>query len=228
MPTIVFANAKGGSGKSTSALILASELADYTKVTLIDADPNHPIAAWNERGPTPEAMEVIVNETDRTILDQIDRAAEEVPFVVVDLEGIGSRRVSYAISRADLVVVPMQEQVPDEDMAARIAEEIGIESQRERRPIPWSILFTRTRVVAKSRTATSISSPLRQSDDVHVLSNELNERDAFAAMWYYGTTIRDLDTNKVNNVEKAVLNGRYFTMEVVERVADLEKIGAAA
>ena len=71
MPTIVFANANGGSGKSTSALILASELADYTSVALIDADPNHPIAAWNERGPTPEAMDVIVNDTDRTILDQI-------------------------------------------------------------------------------------------------------------------------------------------------------------
>ncbi|MGI9507123.1 MAG: ParA family protein, partial [Geminicoccaceae bacterium] len=199
-----------------------------TSVALIDADPNHPIAAWNERGPTPEAMDVIVNDTDRTILDQIDRAAEEVPFVVVDLEGIGSRRVSYTISRADLVVVPMQEQVPDEDMAARIAEEIAVESQRERRPIPWSILFTRTRVVAKSRTATSISNPLRDNQDVHVFGNELNERDTFAAMWYYGTTIRGLDANKVNNVDKAVRNGRYFTMEVVERVSDLDKIGAAA
>ena len=148
--------------------------------------------------------------------------------MVVDLEGIGSRRVSYAISRADLVVVPMQEQVPDEDMAARIAEEIAVESQRERRPIPWSILFTRTRVVAKSRTATSISNPLRDNQDVHVFGNELNERDAFAAMWYYGTTIRGLDANKVNNVDKAVRNGRYFTMEVVERVSDLDKIGAAA
>lgn len=228
MPTIVFANAKGGSGKSTSALILASELADYTKVALIDADPNHPIAAWHERGPTPSAMQVIVNDSDRKILDQIDRAAEEVPFVVVDLEGIGSRRVSYAISRADLVIVPMQEQVPDEDMAARIAEEIGVESQRERRDIPWSILFTRTRVVAKSRTATSITDPLRKNAAVHVLGNELHERDAFSAMWYYGTTIRGLDRDKVNNVEKAVLNGRYFTMEVVERIAGLQNEGDQA
>lgn len=228
MPTFVFANAKGGSGKSTSALILACELADYTNVAVVDADPNHPIAAWHERGPTPENMQVIVNDSDRTILDQIDTAAEEVPFVVVDLEGIGSRRVSYAISRADLVIVPMQEQVPDEDMAARISEAIGIESQRERRAIPWSILFTRTRVVAKSRTANLISKPLRENPDVHVFSNELHERDAFAAMWYHGTTIRGLDTSKVNNVEKAVLNGRYFTMEAVERMSELEKTGVAA
>ena len=228
MPTIVFANAKGGSGKSTASLILACELADYTKVALIDADPNHPIAAWHERGPTPENMEVIVNDSDRKILDQIDRAAEEVPFVVVDLEGIGSRRVSYAISRADLVIVPMQEQVPDEDMAARITEEIAVESQRERREIPWSILFTRTRVVAKGRIATAITTPLRENPNVHVLANELHERNAFSAMWYYGTTVRDLDRERVNNVEKAVLNARYFTMEIVERIAELDRLGEAA
>lgn len=228
MPTIVFANAKGGSGKSTSALILACELADYTKVALIDADPNHPIAAWHERGPTPENMQVTVNDSDRKILDQIDNAAEEVPFVVVDLEGIGSRRVSYAISRADLVIVPMQEQVPDEDMAARLIEEIAVESQRERREIPWSILFTRTRVVAKCRTATAIGAPFRQNPSVHVLANELHERNAFSAMWYYGTTIRDLNRDQVNNVEKAVLNARYLTMEVVERMAELERLGEAA
>src|SRR5206468_1030807 len=43
MPTIVFASPKGGAGKSTSVVILASELArKRAAVTIIDADPNKP------------------------------------------------------------------------------------------------------------------------------------------------------------------------------------------
>ena len=41
MPTIVFASPKGGVGKSTAAVLLATELASPGgSVTMIDADPN--------------------------------------------------------------------------------------------------------------------------------------------------------------------------------------------
>jgi chromosome partitioning protein len=46
MPTIVFVSPKGGAGKTTSALILASQIARGTTVTIVDADPNHPIKTW--------------------------------------------------------------------------------------------------------------------------------------------------------------------------------------
>ena len=40
MPTIPFVSPKGGTGKSTSALLLATCLAKLYDVTIIDADPN--------------------------------------------------------------------------------------------------------------------------------------------------------------------------------------------
>ena len=47
MPVISFANPKGGTGKSTSALILALELAHRGgKVALVDCDPNQTTAGW--------------------------------------------------------------------------------------------------------------------------------------------------------------------------------------
>ena len=51
MSTIVFASSKGGAGKTTAAIILASEFARQAApkgktITLIDADPNQHSAKW--------------------------------------------------------------------------------------------------------------------------------------------------------------------------------------
>ena len=49
MPTISFASSKGGAGKSTSAVLLATELSQHgTTVTIIDADPNQPVLRWSK------------------------------------------------------------------------------------------------------------------------------------------------------------------------------------
>src|SRR5690349_13906895 len=103
MPTIVFASPKGGAGKSTSAVILTSELARKgAAVTVIDADPNRPVTAWARRPGKPATLEVVADVTEETVIDAIKEAAVRVPFVVVDLEGTASMTVAYAISRADL------------------------------------------------------------------------------------------------------------------------------
>jgi chromosome partitioning protein len=50
MPTIVFASPKGGVGKSTAAVLLATELASHGgSVRMIDADPNRPLTQWANR-----------------------------------------------------------------------------------------------------------------------------------------------------------------------------------
>lgn len=67
----------------------------------------HPITEWASDGNLPPNLTVITNEPERQILNDIDAAAQKTMFVIVDLEGIGSRKVTYAFSRADLVIVPM-------------------------------------------------------------------------------------------------------------------------
>src|SRR3954462_15999923 len=109
MPTLVMASPKGGAGKSTSALLLATELAAAeSAVTLIDADPNRPLAKWAAQGGAPAGIRIVSDVSEQTSIDTIDRAAEETAFVIVDLEGTATKMVSYAISRADLVIVPTQ------------------------------------------------------------------------------------------------------------------------
>ena len=59
MPVISFANSKGGSGKSTSALVIACELAEAADVILIDADPRRPLAAWAQLSDPPARLREI-------------------------------------------------------------------------------------------------------------------------------------------------------------------------
>jgi chromosome partitioning protein len=47
MYVITFANPKGGSGKTTSAMLLAEQIANAGgKVTILDCDPNQNIVLW--------------------------------------------------------------------------------------------------------------------------------------------------------------------------------------
>ena len=106
MPTIVFASPKGGAGKSTSAVVLAGELAGggHT-VTIIDADPNHPVSRWAKRPGKPPNLTVLDNITEDTIIETIEAAAKRFRYVIVDLEGTANVMVAYAISRARTTMI---------------------------------------------------------------------------------------------------------------------------
>ena len=72
MPTIVFANPKGGAGKTTAALLLASELKSAkADVCIIDADPEKWITQWGQR--TQELqIPIFPDVREDTIIDVID------------------------------------------------------------------------------------------------------------------------------------------------------------
>jgi chromosome partitioning protein len=76
MPTIVFASPKGGVGKSTAAVLLATELAGFgTGVTLIDADPNKPVSQWAKRAGKPTNLTVVADVSEDSIIDAVENAA---------------------------------------------------------------------------------------------------------------------------------------------------------
>lgn len=223
MPVITFASSKGGSGKTTSALLLACEIACTKSVTLIDADPRKPITTWSKLPNKPENLTVISNESEKTILDEIEQAAARDPFVIVDLEGTASRLTSYAISQSDLVIVTMKEQQQDALAAIEIIKEIHRDMQAVRRVIPYAILFTQSKVVAKSRTARFISRQFRENPQVDTFTTEINERDAFSSIFSVGGSIRSLTPKEVNNLEAAINNVNEFTAETIHKLKSNNK-----
>ena len=215
MPTILFASSKGGVSKSTSAVVLGTQIAIRgASVTMIDADPNHPVATWAKRPGKPEALTVVSGVNERTIIDEIETAAEQTSFVIVDVEGTASMTVAYAISRADLVIIPVQGSQLD---AAEAAKAIKLIRQQEKafgRRIPYVVLLTRTSTAIQPRTLKHIRAEL-EGAGVPILGTQMHEREAFRAIFSFGGTVESLRPDQVGGLEAAVKNARAFAAEVV-------------
>ncbi len=217
MPVIAFANSKGGVGKSTTALALPQVYAkDGAPVTLIDADPNQPLARWAAKDPdnVPECLKILPDITEETIIDAIDGAASRDPFVLVDLEGSANVAVSYSIGRADLVLIPMRGSQLDADQAARVIKLIEREAKAYRREIPFAVVFTCTSPALRSRDFKHIEQQLINSN-IPILPVEMVERAAFRAMIQLGGTLYDLTQNEVNNPQAAIDNAEALAKSVV-------------
>ena len=218
MPIIVFASPKGGVGKSTSAVLLATELAGKgAGVTVIDADPNQPVSLWAQLPGCPENLTVLSDVSEATILDEIEAAATRTAFVIVDLEGTASMMVAYAISRADMVVIPSQGSQLDAKEAAKAIQLIRQQERAFKRKIPCAVLYTRTSSAIKPRTLQHIQEEFAKHE-IPSFSIQMHEREAYRAIFSFGGTLQGLDRSQVSNLDVAILNAQAFTAEVLARL----------
>jgi chromosome partitioning protein len=216
MPTIVFASPKGGVGKSTAAVLLATELATHNaSVTMIDADPNRPLTQWASRPGRPEKLSVIATATEDSIIDTIEKSALLATFVIVDLEGTASMMAGYAMSRADLVIIPAQGSHLDATEAVKAIKLVKGQEKAFQKRIPFAILFTRTSAAIRPRTLQSIETEFAQNQ-VPMFGCQIHEREAYRALFAFGGALSGLDPAQVSNLPAAILNAKMFAGEVIE------------
>jgi chromosome partitioning protein len=221
MPTIAFVSPKGGAGKTTSAFLLATALTKFYDVTIIDADPNHPIQNWANGGNTPPRLTIVSDVDEDTIIERIEAASTTTPVVVVDLEGTASKIVVYAISQADLVIIPTQGSQLDANEASRAIKVVMQSAKMTKTATPYAVLLTRTNPSIRTRTQAHIQNGLIDAG-IPVFESELNERDAFKAVFSFQQTLDSLSAADVPNLDKAKLNLWEFVQEVLERLKSTE------
>jgi len=227
MPVISFANPKGGAGKTTTALLLAGELASKgAQVTIIDADPEKWISQWGALPGRPANILIEGNVTEDTIVDLIEEASGQSQFVVVDLEGTASLMVANAIGMSDLVIIPTQGSSMDAKGGAKTIRLIRNQERMARRPIPHAVVLTRTSAAVTSRALRNVQEQLWQAG-IEVFETAIVERAAFRDIFDYGGALADLDPAKVSNVEKARLNAQGFAGEVLAKLKSANQMAKA-
>lgn len=228
MPTISFANPKGGAGKTTSALLLASELASRgARITIIDADPEKWISQWGQLDGKPLNLTIVSDVTEDSIVDQIEQAAAKSQFVIVDLEGTASLMVANAIGMSDLVVIPTQGASMDAKGAAKTIKLIRNQERMTRRQILHSVLLTRTSAAVASRSLRNVRNQLDKAG-IEVLSTSIVERAAYRDIFDYGGLLSDLSVEQVSNIGKARQNAREFAGEIIAKLKSADTAAKVA
>lgn len=217
MPVIVMCSTKGGVGKSTTALTLASVYAKAGQpVTLIDADPNQPIATWAQRfkGSIPDNISVVGGVNEETIYDAITDASTKSTFVIVDLEGSANVAAADAIRMADLVLIPLQGTQLDADQADRVVSFIERQSKGRAQRIEYRIMFSMVGI-ATSNEHKHIHQMLIDKGRP-ILPASLWKRSAFSLPFQVGGTIFDHSKKDVSKPDAAITNAT----QVAEAVAN--------
>ena len=222
MPVIAIASPKGGAGKTTSAFLLATELASRgMKVTVVDADPNHPICQWQDRGGSTENLTIIENTSEDSVMDDIDEAKKQSDFVIVDLEGTANLSVAYAIMRADFAIIPSQRSTLDAGEAAKAISLVKRQSKAIGRDIPSALLLTRTSPAIRSKGLKRMLDSL-DTNNIDVFTVEVHEREAFKAVFDHSATLKQLKDSDVSGLEKARFNSAEFGAEVIQKLQELK------
>ena len=224
MPVIAFANPKGGAGKTTTALLLATELAAKgAAVTILDADPERWISQWAKLPGKPHTITIVGEVSEDTVVDAIEAAEQASQFVIVDLEGTASLMVSNAIGMSDLVVIPIQGSSMDAKGGAKTIRLIRNQEKMSRRKIPYAVVLTRTGAAVTSRALRNVSEQL-QASGIEIFATPIVERAAYRDLFDYGGTLSSLNPAQVSNLDKAIQNARAFAGEVISKL----KAAAAA
>ncbi len=218
MPVVVIASSKGGAGKSTTAVLLGTELAHQgVPVTMLDCDPNHSLSIWARKGTLPPNIQAITDVTESSIVKTIKQHDTDGAVVIVDLEGVASRMVSRAISQADLVLIPMRATVLDATIGAQSLQLIAEEEEAVDRKIAHAVVFTMTRHI-RSKQERGIEASLREAG-VDVVEPPLHERAAFSALFEYGGNLHTME-NKQGNMDAAIENASAFARAIYKRLAE--------
>lgn len=217
MPVIAAFNSKGGSAKSTTLIVLADALArQNASVTVIDTDPQRSIANWREQATT-STIDVIEQTSSTGIHKAIKDASARSAFVFVDMAGFTSDMRTPVVSRADLMIIPMQASPEDARLAANAFALITNNEETLNRTVDKRILWARTVPNMINRVERKIMTEIN-ANEVPAFSAHLNERSAYKAMMLEGVPLAELDREQYNGVDKAIANADVLAAELVEYI----------
>lgn len=214
MPVISLANTKGGAGKTTAALLLASEYARQGyRVVVLDADPQKWITNWYETGEQDPSITVISEVTTASLQTHIREMRDQTDFFIIDLPGQRDPLLATALGLSDHVLIPVQGCAMDAKGAAQVLELLAHMKAQAGITIPHSVVLTRVSSIVTTRALGAIKD-LLIARGVHVLDTPIVERSAFRDIFDLGIMLHKADPARVSNLDKARENARQLALEL--------------
>lgn len=215
MPVISFANAKGGAGKTTAALLLATELAHQGyRVAILDADPQRWISQWFGLSGPQHNIEVISEVSLASLQGHLRDLSQTNDYIVVDLAGARDALITAAIGLSDHVMIPIQGCAMDAKGGAQILDLIRMMEETGRLKIAHSVVLTRVTSMVTTRALLTVKG-LLAARGVNVVSTPIAERSAYREVFDCGGTLYTMDPTRISNLDKAQENARAFAAEVM-------------
>lgn len=215
MPVITFANTKGGAGKTTAVLLLATELENMgLRVTVLDADPQCWISRWRENSGDRTKVKVVPYVTQATLEKHIHQGKREADYVLIDLPGARTPLLAKAIGYSNHVLIPIQGCSMDAQGGAHVIELMQYLADKGNIHIPFSIVLTRVNSMVTTRALQTVKALLAERR-VPVLNTPIIERSAFRDVFDFGGSLHTLANARVSNLGKARDNARAFADEVL-------------
>ncbi len=202
MAIITFAQTKGGSGKTTTAMATIAEFVSRKQsVAALDLDPNQPLAIFLKRAPDLQHIAVSTPDGTKRVTAFVKELAQAHDHVVIDLMGASSNDSAVAMALSDLVAIPSQMSAADLTCGVETWRQAEDAVETTGRGIACAVLMTRTSSGAvRPRVEDHIRGQYAKAG-VAVMRSAFGDRAAWKEMTYSGfiPNLHDRESNAALN-----------------------------
>lgn len=218
MAVISVANAKGGSGKTTSAVLLATELVRRgARTALLDCDELKLAASWAKAARLGDRLTLVETVAASNLAVHLKTLRSNHDHIVIDLSGARDALVAFAAGLSDLVLVPVQGCAMDSRGAAHVLELIDLVSANAHLAINRAVVLSRVNPLVTTRALRNVKA-LLDAARIPVIGTPVIERSAFRDMFETGGTLYSMTSGRVSNLDKAIFNMQALADDVLQLV----------
>ena len=128
--------------------------------------------------------------------------------------------MAYAISRADMVVVPTQGSHLDGKEAAKAIQLVKEQEEYLGRTIPFAVIITRSSAAIRPKTLRHVEQLLRDAG-VPMFRTQMLDREPFRAIFSLGGSLEKLPLREVSTRDAVIANAEAFASELLEKLDDI-------